>query len=147
METKFIIISDVETWNPENDFYEVEENDEFKEFKKIMLKYWDENLNFVFNKKRDLQIPDAILELFRRSEHIENFNKKHLYLLIREMTDCKTHYITKVVNVMKQHQRKMLNEYLEYGEFRDRSSKSFLEIIITKQEEEEENPYLDNEFL
>jgi hypothetical protein len=33
------------------------------------------------------------------------------------MTDCKTHYITKVVNVMKQHQRKMLNEYLDNGDF------------------------------
>jgi len=31
------------------------------------------------------------------------------------MTDCKTHYITKVVNVMKEHQTKMLNEYLDYG--------------------------------
>jgi hypothetical protein len=108
-----------ETWNPENDFYEVEENNEFKEFKDIMLDYWDKNLTVVFNKKRDIQIADAILELFRRSEHIENFNKKHLYLLIREMTDCKTHYITKVVNVMKQHQKKMLNEYLETGQFND----------------------------
>lgn len=110
-----------ETWNPENDHFEVQENNEFKEFKQIMLDYWDRNLNFIFTKKRDLQIADAILELFRRSEHIENFNKKHLYLLIREMTDCKTHYITKVVNVMKKHQKKMLNEYLEYGEFRQKS--------------------------
>ena len=31
------------------------------------------------------------------------------------MTDCKTHYITKVVNVMKEHQVRMLNEYLDYG--------------------------------
>ena len=61
-------------------------------------------------KKRDIQIADAVLELFRRADYIENFNKKHLYLLIREMTDCKTHYITKVVNVMKQHQKKMLND-------------------------------------
>jgi hypothetical protein len=106
-----------ETWNPENDFYETEENSEFREFKDIMLRYWDINLNSIFTKKRDLQIADAVLELFRRSDHIENFNKKHLYLLIREMTDCKTHYITKVVNVMKQHQKIMLNDYLEYGEF------------------------------
>ena len=112
------------TWNPEDDFYETEENKEFKEFKNIMLRYWDSNLNTVFTKKRDLQIADAVLELFRRSEHIENFNKKHLYLLIREMTDCKTHYITKVVNVMKEHQKKMLNEYLEHGEFDD-SENSF----------------------
>jgi hypothetical protein len=108
-----------ETWDPENNFYETEENDEFKDFKELMLEYWDKNLNKVFTKKRDIQIADAVLELFRRSEHIENFNKKHLYLLIREMTDCKTHYITKVVNTMKEHQKKMLNDYLEYGQFDD----------------------------
>lgn len=108
-----------ETWNPENNFYETEENNEFKDFKHLMLAYWDRHLNSVFTKKRDLQIADAILELFRRSEYIENFNKKHLYLLIREMTDCKTHYITKVVNVMKHHQKKMLNDYLERGQFDD----------------------------
>jgi len=106
-----------ESWNPENDFYETQEASEFREFKDIMLEYWDRHLNAVFNKKRDIQIADAVLELFRRSEHIENFNKKHLYLLIREMTDCKTHYITKVVNIMKQHQKKMLNEFLETGDF------------------------------
>ena len=131
-----------ETWNPQNDFYASEENDEFKEFKKIMLKYWDDNLNVVFTRKRDLQIADAILELFRRSDHIENFNKKHLYLLIREMTDCKTHYITKVVNVMKKHQKKLLNDYLEYGELVVTKPKQFW-----KQTEEEENPFLDNEYL
>ena len=129
-----------ETWNPENDFHVTEENDEFKEFKKIMLKYWDDNLNFVFTKKRDLQIADAILELFRRSEHIENFNKKHLYLLIREMTDYKTHYITKVVNVMKKHQKKLLNDYLEHGEL-------LINKKITFWEPKEENPYLDTEYL
>ena len=105
------------TWNPENDFYHEQENNEMKQFKNLMLEYWDKNLTVVFTKKRDIQIADAVLELFRRSEHIENFNKKHLYLLIREMTDVKTHYITKVVNVMKSHQRKILNEYLEHGEF------------------------------
>lgn len=114
---KNYLISDMpQTWNPENDFYEKEESRDYQEFKKIMLDYWDKNLNFVFTKKRDLQIADAVLELFRRSDYIENFNKKHLYLLIREMTDCKTHYITKVVNVMKEHQRKMINEYLENGD-------------------------------
>ena len=114
---KNYLISDMpETWNPENDFYEKEESRDYQEFKNIMLDYWDKNLNFVFTKKRDLQIADAVLELFRRSDYIENFNKKHLYLLIREMTDCKTHYITKVVNIMKEHQKKMINEYLENGD-------------------------------
>jgi hypothetical protein len=104
-----------ESWNPQNDFHEVELGEELNEFKDLMLKYWDINLTRVFTKKRDIQIADAVLELFRRSKYIENFNKKHLYLLIREMTDCKTHYITKVVNEMKKHQRKMINDYLDNG--------------------------------
>ncbi len=104
-----------ETWNPEDDFHEEQLGKEYNEFKDLMLQYWDKNLTKVFTKKRDIQIADAVLELFRRSQYIENFNKKHLYLLIREMTDCKTHYITKVVNVMKEHQRRILNEYLDYG--------------------------------
>ena len=114
-----------ETWNPEDDFYDKQQGDEFSEFKELMLNYWDKNLTKVFTKKRDIQIADAILELFRRSQFIENFNKKHLYLLIREMTDCKTHYITKVVNVMKEHQKRMLNEYLDYGEVRDTDEDEF----------------------
>ena len=105
-----------ESWNPENDHYQSQENSEFKEFKNMMLDYWDKNLTLIFTKERDIQIADSVLELFRRSEHIENFNKKHLYLLIREMTGCKTHYITKVVNIMKDYQNKMLNEFLETGE-------------------------------
>jgi hypothetical protein len=113
---KTALISEMpETWNPENDFHEEQLGSEFNEFKDLMLAYWDENLTKVFTKKRDIQIADAVLELFRRSQYIENFNKKHLYLLIREMTDCKTHYITKVVSIMKDHQKKILNEYLDYG--------------------------------
>ena len=133
------------TWNPENDFVKEQRDSEFNEFKQIMLKYWDENLNFVFNKKRDLQIADSILELFRRSEHIENFNKKHLYLLIREMTDCKTHYITKVVNVMKKHQKKLLNDFLEHGEIINKPKPRFWEDEAD--EKNDTNPYIDNEYL
>ena len=44
-------LSENETWNPENDFYESNENNEFKEFKQIMLNYWDRNLNVIFTKK------------------------------------------------------------------------------------------------
>ena len=113
-----------ETWNPENDFTDVQTGEEFNEFKDLMLQYWDKHLTEIFTKKRDIQIADAVLELFRRSQYIENFNKKHLYLLIREMTDCKTHYITKVVNVMKEHQKRMLNEYLEYGTVTDENDDS-----------------------
>ena len=124
-----------ESWNPENDFKEVEFGEELNEFKELMLRYWDENLTRVFTKKRDIQIADAVLELFRRSANIENFNKKHLYLLIREMTDCKTHYITKVVNEMKKHQTKMLNDYLDYGMITSKSNDFWEEQYLLEQED------------
>lgn len=102
-------------WSVEDDFDDRELAVEYLEFKELMLDWWDLHLTTIFTKKRDIQIADAILELFRRSHHIENFNKKHLYLLVREMTDCKTHYITKVVNTMKEYQLKMFDEYMEFG--------------------------------
>lgn len=105
-----------ENWNPENDFRETIHNEEFKIFNTRMLEYWDGNLNRVFTKKRDIQIADSILELFRRAEYIENFNKKSLYLLVREMTGHKTHYITKVVAKMKEVQMKIYNQYLDEGD-------------------------------
>jgi len=122
-----------ESWNPADDFYETEFGAELNEFKELMLKYWDINLTRVFTKKRDIQIADAVLELFRRSQHIENFNKKHLYLLIREMTDCKTHYITKVVNEMKKHQTQMLNDYFDKGMITSKSDDFWEEQYLLEQ--------------
>jgi hypothetical protein len=123
-----------ESWNPADDFYEAQFGAELNEFKELMLKYWDINLTRVFTKKRDIQIADAVLELFRRSANIENFNKKHLYLLIREMTDCKTHYITKVVNEMKKHQTKMLNDYFDKGMIVSKSDDFWEEQYLLEQD-------------
>ena len=123
-----------ESWNPENDFKQTQFGEELNEFKELMLRYWDIHLTRVFTKKRDIQIADAVLELFRRSANIENFNKKHLYLLIREMTDCKTHYITKVVNEMKKHQTKMLNDYFDKGMIVSKSDDFWEEQYLLEQD-------------
>jgi len=105
-----------ESWNPAEDTVALETDSNHVEFRNMMLEYWDKKLNSVFDKKRDIQIADAILELFRRVDYIENFNKKSLYLLIREMTGHKTHYITKVISIMKVHQDKILEEFLNTGD-------------------------------
>jgi hypothetical protein len=105
-----------ESWNPSEDTLAIETDSTHVEFRTLMLSYWDVKLNVVFDKKRDIQIADAILELFRRVDYIENFNKKSLYLLIREMTGHKTHYITKVISTMKVHQDAILEEYLNTGD-------------------------------
>jgi hypothetical protein len=107
-----------ENWDRENNFKEEIRNEEHRVFNKRMLSYWDIHLENHFPKKRDMQIADAVLELFRRAEFIENFNKKSLYLLIREMTGHPTHYITKVVNKMKDKQMELYDEFDKYGDIR-----------------------------
>ena len=77
--------------------------------------YFERNMTKIFNKKRDLDIAYAIIELLRRKDEIENYNKKNLYILIREMTDVNTSYITTVVNVFKKKYKTILNEFYIEG--------------------------------
>ena len=60
---------------------------------------------------------DTLLELFRIRDNIENFNKKALYILIRERTGLKTQNITKVVNRLKKDFGSMFLEYHRTGHF------------------------------
>jgi len=107
-----------ESFDTENNWKEEDTNNEYKLFNKRMLAYWDEHLENYFPKKRDMQIADAVLELFRRAEYIENFNKKSLYLLIREMTGHPTHYITKVVTKMREKQMELYNQFMDEGDIK-----------------------------
>ena len=95
----------------------VDGQDFVKEFVDDMVDYWDVNLTKLFRKKRDIQIADAVIELFKRRGDLENFNKKALYIMIREMTDVKTQHITKVVNQMKTHYIKISENYYQTGSF------------------------------
>jgi hypothetical protein len=113
-----ILSSMPESFDTENNWKEEDTNDEYRTFNKRMLVYWDEHLENYFPKKRDMQIADAILELFRRAEYIENFNKKSLYLLIREMTGHPTHYITKVVTKMREKQMELYNQFMDEGDIK-----------------------------
>jgi len=90
-----------------------------------IVEYFDSNMNTIFKKDRDLKIGYAIVDLMKAREDIENFNKKALYILIREMTDVNTSQITSVVNVLKKHYRKLINKYHNTGSILFNSSSSF----------------------
>ena len=113
-----ILSSMPESFDTENNWKEEDTNSEYRLFNKRMLLYWDEHLENYFPKKRDMQIADAILELFRRADYIESFNKKSLYLLIREMTGHPTHYITKVVTKMREKQMELFNQFMDTGDIK-----------------------------
>ena len=80
-----------------------------------IIQYFDSNLNSIFKKDRDLKIGYAIIDLMKQRDDIENFNKKAIYILIREMTDVETAHITSVVNVLKKHYKKIINTYHKNG--------------------------------
>ena len=90
------------------DYYEV--------FFEEMLDYWDENLMELFKRKKDLNVADSVIYLFKHRHNIENFNKKALYILIRERTGSNTQHITRVINEMKKYYFNMLQEFSEVGE-------------------------------
>ena len=77
--------------------------------------YCTENIYEIFPKQEDAKIADAILELFRKREHLDVFNKKALYIYIREIIDVKTPKITKIANKLYDIFKEGYVFYLEHG--------------------------------
>ena len=80
-----------------------------------MLDYWEDNIFRIFKKKKDIAVVDALLYLMRNNKSIENFNKKALYILIREMSGYNTQHITRVINVMKRKQNSLVRDFRDKG--------------------------------
>ena len=79
------------------------------------VEYIDIHLFDLFLKDRDRAIADSINELFRTRADLYSYNKKALYILIRERTGVHTQYITKVVGRLKRIYAELLVEYNRNG--------------------------------
>ena len=88
-----------------------------KDFVDLWTDWYDKNANAVFSTRKDIVVADTIVELFRIRENIEDFNKKALYILVRERTGLKTQNITKVLTVMRRDFLKMFSVYQKTGRF------------------------------
>ena len=98
---------------------------DLKQFTREIVNYFNANLPTIFKKQRDLNVAYSIIDLMKHFDEIENFNKKSLYILIREMTDVNTSHITSVVNVLKKHYKKLNNQYCMKGTIFVNKSGSF----------------------
>jgi hypothetical protein len=90
-------------------------HDKLNFFLNEYVNYCTANIFKLFPKEIDAKIADAILELFRKREHITIFNKKALYIYIREIIDAKTPKITKIANTLYDIFKSNYSFYLEYG--------------------------------
>jgi hypothetical protein len=70
-------------------------------------------IDYMFTKSDELKIADAVLTIFKTRNDLDIFKKKALYIYIREMTDCETPQLTKVLSILK------INFYDKYQHYYD----------------------------
>tara|TARA_B100001564_G_C20593134_1_gene648865 strand:- start:588 stop:1292 length:705 start_codon:yes stop_codon:yes gene_type:complete len=74
-----------------------------------------DKLDNLFAKDSEKRIADAVLTIFKTRHDIDIFKKKALYIYIREMTDCETPHLTRVISVLKDDFYEIYHRYHEKG--------------------------------
>ena len=72
-------------------------------------------LDTLFPKESETQIADAVLTIFKTRNDLDIFKKKALYIYIREMTDCETPPLTRVIARLKEEFYKKYQTYYDRG--------------------------------
>jgi hypothetical protein len=85
--------------------------EERRDFIDLFVNVVEKHLPLFFSKQRDIQVADTILYLFRTRDNIENYNKKAIYILVRERTGVSSQYITSVINKIKSIYTNLYKEY------------------------------------
>ena len=89
--------------------------DKLSNFMDQYVEYCSKNIYELFPKDEDAKVADAVLECFRKRDELDVFNKKALYIYIREMIDVKTPKITKVAERLYKIFKISYAVYLERG--------------------------------
>jgi len=84
------------------EIHNIEMRETLEYFMNAYIEHCYDNLNYIFNNPIDIHVADSVLHIFETRENIEDFNKKALYIFIRERTGLKTTNITKVIKTLKQ---------------------------------------------
>tara|TARA_R110000851_G_scaffold260201_2_gene412752 strand:+ start:2051 stop:2809 length:759 start_codon:yes stop_codon:yes gene_type:complete len=92
-----------------------ERKEDIKHFIDYFTKYIDKHMFIIFKKTKDRKVCDAINTLFKRRENLEIFNKKALYIYIREMTGVDTPVITRVTKKLKIIHKDLYDEFNRTG--------------------------------
>jgi len=95
--------------------YESQRSIELKTIVDNFVEYCYTNLEELFTKESEQQVADAILTLFKTRYDLDIFKKKALYIYIREMTECETPTLTRVVNRLRDEFREIYSTYTTNG--------------------------------
>jgi hypothetical protein len=78
------------------------------------IKKVDDSIIDIFDKEDDIKAAIAILEIFKKRESIDIFNKKALFIYVKEMANVQSSTITKVITKLKGIYLKILNQQIEF---------------------------------
>jgi len=79
------------------------------------IKYMELHTSLVFPNSEDSMTSNAVMELFKHRENLDIFNKKAIYIYIREQTYQDTPQITKIIKSLKKVYHRLYQQYLNYG--------------------------------
>lgn len=80
------------------------------------VRYVEKHMETMFPAILDQSIAIAVMEIFKRRESLDVFNKQQFYFYIREITGQNTPAITKVMKELKRCYKKLMNEMYVKGE-------------------------------
>jgi hypothetical protein len=83
----------------------------------LLILKLEAKINSMFHKTEEVNVAYAILELLKKRENIEIFNKKAVFIYVKEMTDCQSNTITRVIKKIKIVYMSILNNYIENADY------------------------------
>jgi hypothetical protein len=93
-----------------------ESSSELVSFVNSYVRYVEKHMDHMFPSDVDQSIASAVMEIFKRRESLDVFNKQQFYFYIREITGQGTPAITKVMKELKRCYKKLMNEMYIKGE-------------------------------
>ena len=87
-----------------------------RDFMDAYVEYCYDNLNYIFSSSHEIHVADSVLHFFEERVNIEDFNKKALFVLIREragLNPSQTPVITKVMKTLKRIYEDKFEEFKE----------------------------------
>ncbi|HPM21364.1 MAG TPA: hypothetical protein PLY35_08965 [Thermotogota bacterium] len=96
------------------------------DFIKELIHFFDKNIPHIFDRDVDKKIAYAIIQIMSNYKNIETFNKKALYLMLKDMVNVNATSITRIFNKMKSMYPNLIREYnlsgtLKYYDYDNRN--------------------------
>jgi hypothetical protein len=105
---------DIAEIDPDIHFVDQQESFQSKQMRKEMMKNLREEMRrweVDFQKEKEKKVYDAVMMLFDSAEDIEIFNKKAIYLYLRELTGMNTKQIVSQLNKMRKRYREFRTDW------------------------------------